>query len=422
MTENGQIITIIDGRLNGQGRVIVEEARRASLDFAVACALVEQESGGRNIFGCDHGDVGDQPPYCNQEVTQERVQALIASGDANGVGLTQLTYPPFVQEAEDLGGAHIPANQCRVGFRILKDYVDRYPRIEAFGAYNAGEANRFSVLDTYAAQVERRRSQWEALLGSVEEVPETIEGEGEGVTEYEEVTLRADERGWLYRENTDPKEWAKTPDLQNAKLATNGQGWVYADAWVPGETVEPEPGTTLEERIQKVTEYNLALVAEEDIEYSFWHDGECINTDGPPAFGVDGPAPTTDNVSEIFCAGVGNLDLRLLGKPVPKNTSTSCFDGGTRSWSDTYGDAMIGFDLNQAEEGDVAFRPFQWSAPSDQGHWAYVGPDQGAGNICIQSWPFAGDDSGMNASYTIEESHDGGFYFYLLKAKDWLGD
>src|SRR4051794_35266680 len=123
MTENDQVIAIIDERLNGQGRVIVEEARRAGLDLAVACALVEQESGGRNIFGCDHGDVGGQPPYCNQEVTQERVQALIASPYSNGVGLTQLTYYAYVDEAEKLGGAHIPANQCRVGFGIIKDYL-----------------------------------------------------------------------------------------------------------------------------------------------------------------------------------------------------------------------------------------------------------------------------------------------------------
>lgn len=80
----------IDARLNGQGRVILEEAKNAELELALACALVEQESNGRNIFGCDHENVGDAPPYCHQPVTRERVQALRDGGNyshgMNGVG------------------------------------------------------------------------------------------------------------------------------------------------------------------------------------------------------------------------------------------------------------------------------------------------------------------------------------------------
>jgi hypothetical protein len=131
------------------GRLIVEEAERIGLDLPLACALVEQESGGRNIFGCDSGNVGDVPPFCHQPVTQRRVLALIDSEWMNGVGLTQLTWYEFVNEAEAMGGAHLPRYQLRVGFRILKEFLDKYPEAEAIACYNAGEANRWDVIDTY---------------------------------------------------------------------------------------------------------------------------------------------------------------------------------------------------------------------------------------------------------------------------------
>lgn len=43
-------IEIISRHLNGQGAVIIEAAKRARLSLSDACALVEQESRGRNIF------------------------------------------------------------------------------------------------------------------------------------------------------------------------------------------------------------------------------------------------------------------------------------------------------------------------------------------------------------------------------------
>jgi hypothetical protein len=45
---------------------------------STAAALLEQESGGKNVFGCDGGKRWtNEPPYCNVEVTRERVKALI---------------------------------------------------------------------------------------------------------------------------------------------------------------------------------------------------------------------------------------------------------------------------------------------------------------------------------------------------------
>ena len=151
------------------------------------------------------------------------------------------------------------------------------------------------------------------------------------------------------------------------------------------------------------------------------YEGLRLDTDGPPAFGVDGPAPAAKLVKCVFCAGVGNLDRRLLGLHVPKNYGDRGYDGGTKAWMDTFGECMIDFDLDKAEEEDVAFRPFQYSGYDDQSHWAYVGPN----GICIQSYSDSvlTVEPGMNADVTLERSHwsrAGGEYIYLLKAKDWL--
>src|SRR5215213_6928481 len=179
----------INARLNGKGRVILEETKNTGLELPLACALVEQESGGRNIFGCDHGDVGDTPPYCHQQVTRDRVQRLRDGGNytfgMNGVGLTQLTWWELVEQAEAQGGAHLPQAQCRMGFGLLKRYLDTYPYLEALGAYRAGERKRQEGIDNgYAGALAAKHEAWKGRLPSQEE--ET----------FPEVNLVPNEDGW----------------------------------------------------------------------------------------------------------------------------------------------------------------------------------------------------------------------------------
>ena len=190
-------VEIISKHLNGQGKVIVEAAKRTRLALADACALVEQESGGKNIFGCDAGG-----PFCHEPVTKELVQKLVnqrgyKSGTApmQGVGLTQLTWYTFVLEAEQMGGAHVPLNQCLVGFKLLRGYLNSYPRERAFASYNAGEGNWMRGR-AYAAQVMARARVWEERLGTdepedpekpwikIEARPEWSKGGGPYVEQY----------------------------------------------------------------------------------------------------------------------------------------------------------------------------------------------------------------------------------------------
>ena len=162
-----------DKRLNGMikgagasfGPVIVAEAKREGLALALALALVDQESGFKNIFGCDLGPQ-ETAPWCHQDVTKERVGALIkhvkAGGTSNGVGLTQLTSIGFIQQAQAAGGAHKPQAQCRVGFQLLHDLIERHGERAGIGAYNGGEGN--PNLD-YADSVLELKAKWQSRIG-----------------------------------------------------------------------------------------------------------------------------------------------------------------------------------------------------------------------------------------------------------------
>jgi hypothetical protein len=102
--------------------LMMAAARKADILPATAAALIAMEtSDGSMIFGCDHGP---GKAFCHERVTKVKVQALLASPFANGVGATQLTFKPFVQEADAAGGAHLYYPNVLTGFRILRRHFD----------------------------------------------------------------------------------------------------------------------------------------------------------------------------------------------------------------------------------------------------------------------------------------------------------
>lgn len=143
---------------------IIREARRSRIPISLAFALVEQESGGRNIFGHDRGSL---PELRGKRVTKRRVKRLLSSLTeyaSNGVGLTQLTYPPFIRQADALGGAHIPKYQLRVGFGQIRDKLMNYgSERKALAVYNAGSASSPAGLE-YARQVLAKQKRWHKVL------------------------------------------------------------------------------------------------------------------------------------------------------------------------------------------------------------------------------------------------------------------
>jgi len=164
------------------GAELVRECESMGPDglfVSTAAALVEKESGGKNIFGCDFGErFTTDPPFCQVAVTEERVKRLIANFHqpppgigANGIGVTQLTSMDLVEEAEGMGGAHLLRHQMRVGFGLLNRLIALFGWPEGAAAYNAGPGNLLSVVATYGADMARKERQWAQRLEGASDAP-----------------------------------------------------------------------------------------------------------------------------------------------------------------------------------------------------------------------------------------------------------
>lgn len=120
---------------------VVELAAAAGLELAAAAVLLEKESGGgRNVWG--HDAVNTAGSYIKgSPVTKE---AYFAYRDAvharhagrQGVGPCQLTYGPFQDEADALGGCWDWRCNVRVGFRILAQGIKAGGIRAGFRQYN----------------------------------------------------------------------------------------------------------------------------------------------------------------------------------------------------------------------------------------------------------------------------------------------
>ena len=82
---------------------------------------------------------------------------------AQGVGVTQLTFPPFQDQADALGGCWKVRNQLRVAYQVLADNLAAHGVRGGLAAYNAGSPTSPAGLE-YAAEVLERRRKWKRVL------------------------------------------------------------------------------------------------------------------------------------------------------------------------------------------------------------------------------------------------------------------
>ncbi len=213
------------------GEIVVSEVERMGPDglfLSTACALVEQESGGKNLFGCDWGPKWtDVPPYCQVAVTEDRVRKLIANvddgGGQNGVGYTQLTSIGYVREAEKEGGAHLPGPNMRVGFKTLNGHIANLGWPAGAAAYNAGAGNWQAVLNTYGAEMSSKERAWDKRL------KQATEGEATGDEMPEPVGAPATGDG-APKEEATPLQLAE----EAIELGTKLLGTPYGSGWKDG--------------------------------------------------------------------------------------------------------------------------------------------------------------------------------------------
>lgn len=163
-------------------RIVIECRHRHGgvIPASLGAALQEQESRGRNIFGADHG-----APFRHQPVTKPRVLQLVrhvrAGGVSNGVGPMQLTFLPFIEEANRDGGAWKPAVNIATGLGIIAGHVRQHGVRNGLATYNAGSPQS-AAGQQYAREVMQRqqrlsgRSSHEGREASRPEPAATFEG------------------------------------------------------------------------------------------------------------------------------------------------------------------------------------------------------------------------------------------------------
>jgi hypothetical protein len=121
-------------------RIVLECRHRHEdvIPVSLGLALQQQESGGgQNIFGADTG-----APFTHLPVTKRRVLDLVehvrAGGTSNGVGPLQLTFLPFIEEANRDGGAWVPGVNIATGLGIIADHVKQHGVRGGLATYNGG--------------------------------------------------------------------------------------------------------------------------------------------------------------------------------------------------------------------------------------------------------------------------------------------
>jgi hypothetical protein len=143
-------------------QAVVEEARRAGLRLALACALLEKESGrGRNVFGHDPTifvGAGEVTRAKYAEYKRRRV----ASGNRlmQGVGPCQLTWWEFQDAADREGGCWRPEVNMRVGFRHLVALISQHGEADGARRYNGSGP----AAEAYSRDLLAKTRIWEAKL------------------------------------------------------------------------------------------------------------------------------------------------------------------------------------------------------------------------------------------------------------------
>lgn len=174
-------LDIIAARLDN-APAILAAASRAGVDLALACALIEQESAGKNVYGHDSGgtystrdaevvlDGVTYPRGSDVPVTEAnyaRFTALVASGaKSNGVGPAQITYRGYFPDAERRGlRLWVPEDNLTFGLQILARHLSAGRSIaEAGTLYNRG--NLTAGVTAYGRDLAAKTDRWRALLAT----------------------------------------------------------------------------------------------------------------------------------------------------------------------------------------------------------------------------------------------------------------
>ena len=141
-------------------RQILDACRAARLPFFAACALMEKESRGRNVYGNDSGGTFAGAPFGVNKYNWEvfRWLVIVKGERSNGVGPCQLTYKGFFTDMESKGlKPYDVYDNMLYGFRLLRGYKNEH------GSW-AGAGTAYNGSSTYGREFADLVEKWRARI------------------------------------------------------------------------------------------------------------------------------------------------------------------------------------------------------------------------------------------------------------------
>lgn len=142
--------------------VAYDEAKRAGLEFAVACAILMRESsGGNNVFGHDPTIFVGAGAVTKEKYAAYKA-ARVKAGNRlmQGVGPVQLTYFGYQDQADAQGGCWDPRFNCRIGFQALAGNIKAHGLRDGIRRYNGSGP----AAEAYADAVVAAAGNWRKIL------------------------------------------------------------------------------------------------------------------------------------------------------------------------------------------------------------------------------------------------------------------
>lgn len=143
--------------------IAARACREAGLPFYVACALLEKESHGQNIYGHDAGGALAGYPGPVTESSYDVFEWLVKNTayNSNGVGPCQITWFPYFARMKNEGLKPWDVHDNMLfGFRLLKGHLDA-----AKGNYVAA-GRSYNGATSYGIDLSHRVQKWKRLFAA----------------------------------------------------------------------------------------------------------------------------------------------------------------------------------------------------------------------------------------------------------------
>jgi hypothetical protein len=142
---------------------IIQQARKSGIPISLGFALIEQESGFKNVFG--HDSTSSIPDsWKGSKVTKKKYLDYKKHRELGrgmqGVGPAQLTWWAYQDEADKRGGAWIPKHNISFAFDHLASLINSKGMHDGIAAYNGSGQDA----ERYADSVLAKSRKWHNIL------------------------------------------------------------------------------------------------------------------------------------------------------------------------------------------------------------------------------------------------------------------